>query len=910
MTTEFLVLGPLEVRHGGEPVPVPAGKVRALLAVLLLRANETVPADELVDVLWEGGAPNPDRVRSTLHMVVNRLRRALGDAAGVRTVTGGYRLDVPPGALDLHRYRDLVSAGRYHEALALWRGAPLPDVRSDALHATAVAPLLEERLDVLERRVDADLADGLAGELVAELRALTGRHPLRERFWGQLVLALYRSQRQADALAAYREVRAVFVAELGVEPGAALRELHDHVLVANPDLARPAPPPVVAPTMLPAPNPHFVAREAELAELTGLVTRSASRVAVLGGTAGVGKTTTAVHWAHAVADRFPGGVLYVNLRGFDPTGEPLSPAEAVRAFLDAFEVPPGTIPAGLEGQVALYRRILADRSALVVLDNARDAEQVRPLLPGGARCFAVVTSRDRLTGLVANEGAHPLSLPLLAPDEAVALLTRRLGADRVAADPGATAELARRCAGLPLALAIVAARAAVNPGFALRAVADELADERLRLDYLDAGAPDANVRAVFSWSYRFVGRAAARMFRLIGLSPAVETSVAAAAALAGVPDQAAASALAELTRAHLLFEPHPGRFTTYDLLRRYAAELAEAEDPAPERDAAADRLLNWAVRVLHHANRWLVHDLTPLKVPPVDGLRPREFSSFAEATAWLDLEHNNLVLLARDAFQRGRWQYPPPFCTHMWAYLNLRYLQSTALVLCEMALESARRLGDLAAQCGTLNNFGVVNGRLGRFEEAIGHLTDSLALAERLEDPRNTRIALNNLGMAYNAVGRDDLALEVLTRALAICRAQPEPTGETFLLDTLATVHRARGERERAIGCLTEALRLNLDRDDRYSAGINLANLGRLHLEAGRPTAALDALERALEHSRAVHDRHNEAIALARLGDVLAGGGERDEARDHWRAALAILRELDAPEARELGERLLAAARV
>ncbi|MBB5954890.1 DNA-binding SARP family transcriptional activator/Tfp pilus assembly protein PilF [Saccharothrix tamanrassetensis] len=917
MTMEFSVLGPLEVRRDGEPVRFPSGKVRTLLAVLLLRANKVVPVDELVEILWESGAPNPSRARATLHMVVTRLRQALGEPDAVRAASGGYLLDVHPDRLDLHRYRALTAAGRYHEALDLWRGAPLPDVKSDAVHASAIAPLLEDRLGVLEQRVDADLAAGRAVELVAELRELTRDHPLRERFWGQLMLALYRSGRQADALAAYREVRELLDAELGVEPGPALRELHEHILIANPSLAKPrqAVTECSVPRMLPARNPHFVGRSTELAELTAQLPKvghrkGAPRVVTIAGTAGVGKTTLAVYWANEVAEHFPGGRLYLNLRGFDPTGEPVPPAEAVRTFLDAFEVSPEAIPASFDKQVALYRRILEERAVLIVLDNARDAEQVRPLLPGDSRCFVIVTSRDRLAGLVANEGAHPVPLAMLDPVESTALLTRRLGEDRVSADPAATAELVEHCAGLPLALAIVAARAAINPHFALRGMAAELADGRHRLDYLDAGDPDAGVRNVFSWSHRFLGPAAARLFRLIGLSTAVDTSVPAAAALAGVPVPEAAAALAELTRAHLLFEQHPGRYTTYDLLRRYAAELAAAEEAEPDRDAAVERLLNWFLHTAFGANRWLRQDIRPLTVELLDGVRPLEFGSFDEAVHWFDVECHNLLPAAWDAFHRGWWRYLPALSTNMWLFLNLRYRQSDTIRLCDSAMVAARHLGDLAAESGAMNNLGVVFGRLGRFDEAIGHLTGALALGERAEDPRNTRIALNNLGMAYNAVGRADLALDCLTRALEICRAQEVRTGEAVLMDTLATVHRALGERERAVECLEQALRLNLDNDDLYSVGINLANLGRLHHELGRTAAATDALERALELSRSLSDRHNEALALAWLGDVLDGSGDVTGACQHWRAALAIFKELDAPETRELGVRLLAHAPV
>ncbi|XVV03260.1 BTAD domain-containing putative transcriptional regulator [Actinosynnema sp. CA-248983] len=890
MSHGFRVLGPLEVLHDGVPVPVPAGRVRVVLAALLLRAGEVVSADALVERLWDGSPPNPDRARGTLQMVVTRLRQALGEANVVRTVRGGYLGDVAPGALDLHVFRDLVEDGRFAEALALWRGEPLSDVSSDTLHAEDVAPLEQERLAVLERRIAADLAAGRAGELVAELRSLVRAHPLRERFRAQLMLALYRSGRQAEALAAYREARAESVAELGVEPGPELRELHEHILAASPDLTPPKA--LAVPRMLPATSPHFVGRAAELAELTRA--SAEGRIVVISGTAGVGKTTLAVHWANQVADRFPDGRLHVNLRGFDPSGEPVSPAEAVRTFLDAFEVPPQKVPTSAEGQLALLRETLAERRVLLVLDNARDADQVRPLLPAGAQCFAVVTSRHALPDL----DARTLSLALLNPADARALLARRLGTERLA--DGAD-DLVERCAGLPLALSIVAARAAVHPQFSLRDIADQLAVAADRLDYLDAGEPDVSMRDVFSWSYRHLSPAAARLFRLLGCHKGVTVSVPAAAALAGVREPAAVASVAELSQAHLLFEHRPGWYSTYDLLRWYAAELAATDDT----DAAAHRVLNWYAHTAFRARRHVNRDQNTINLGRIDGVEPQEFSSFEEACDWYEAERRNLALLAREAFDRGWWQYLPPISSHTWNFNNMRSRWPDILEFATMALTAAGELGELLAETNARINLGAVLGRLGRFAECVEHLTRALELSERIGDHRTTRISLNNLGMAKSALGRTDEALGHLRRALEICHATEGRPGEPILLDTLATIHRTAGNHDHAVECLERALHLNVTASDRYSAGINLANLARLHREAGHLTEAAGAFEQSLDHSRAVGDRHNEALALAGLGDVRLETGDLRTARDCWRGALEIFKDLGAPETREIGERLL-----
>ncbi|PSL54751.1 DNA-binding SARP family transcriptional activator [Saccharothrix carnea] len=632
MTTEFRVLGPLEVRHAGRPVAVPAGKSRVLLAALLLRAGEVVTAGELVDRLWDGGAPDPARARATLQMTVTRLRRALGQANVVRTAAGGYLADVPADALDLHRFRSLVDAGRYAEALALWRGAPLSDVRSDALHRLEVVPLEEERLDALARRIDADLAAGAAHELVAELRSLTRAHPLRERFRAQLMLALYRSERQAEALAAYREAREVLAGELGVEPGRELRELHERILLANPDLV---PARSVVPHLLPSRGPYFVGRDEESAELSAGA-EAGPGVVVVGGMAGVGKTAFAVHWANLAAEAFTGGRLYANLRGFDPSAEPVPPGEVLRGFLDALDVP--SVPAGFEAQVAAFRRAVEGRKLLIVLDNARDAEQVRPLVPDGA--FVVVTSRDRLAGL----GARSITLEPLDDVESRALLERRLGPERLAEEAAATGTLVELCAGLPLALAVVATRAAVNPHFTLADVADQLAVDQELLDHMDTGEEDARLCTVFSWSYRLLGPMAARVFRLLGHHRVPSSSVSAAAAVAGLPVPDAEAAIAELTAAHLLSGHASGRYSMHPLLRRYAAELADAE--GDDVDAADRRALTWYAHTAANAVRWLTDEAAPV-LPAHDCVRPDEFTSAEDASAWLDAEWEAFVLLVR-----------------------------------------------------------------------------------------------------------------------------------------------------------------------------------------------------------------------------------------------------------------------
>ena len=626
------------VRIGGVVVPVQKGKQRALLAALLLNAGRAVSLDELAEALW--GPDPPPSARVTIQNYVMRLRKALGDTGTSRigTLPSGYAIQADASELDVARFEDLLCAARAaarerrwrdaadqaRSAVSLWRGDPLADVGSELLADREVPRLAEMRLQALETRIDADLHLGCHADVITELRRLVARDPLRERLHAQLMLALYRDGRQAEALAAYQRARQVLVEELGAEPGTGLRDMHQQVLTGDPALAfvPPVPGPASAssaappaarpapaglPRELPAAVPHFTGRAGALAVLTELLDRpefSATVViSAINGTAGVGKTALAVHWAHQVSQRFPDGQLYVNLRGYDPSGAPLLSADAVRGFLDALGVPAAQIPAAPQAQAGLYRSLLSGRRMLILLDNARDVAQVRPLLPGSAGCLVLVTSRSQLTGLVAADGARVLTVDVLTDAEALALLGRRLGPERVAAEPAAAAELIMLCARLPLALNIAAARAAARPKHSLAAVAAALRGERGRLDAFDTGDHASSARTVFSWSYRSLSQPAARMFRLLGLHPGPDITEAAAASLAGVAAEAAHRSLAELTAAHLVTEQVPGRFSFHDLLRAYAAEQLGSSDSPPERHAALGRMLDYYLHTAQAAVR-------------------------------------------------------------------------------------------------------------------------------------------------------------------------------------------------------------------------------------------------------------------------------------------------------------------
>jgi DNA-binding SARP family transcriptional activator len=733
---------------------------RELLALLLLDANRVVSVDRLIGQLW--GERPPATARSLLHGCVTDLRRALrtgddGDTGQpLLSRPPGYLLRVRPGELDRDRAHELAaaaggaaaagtrtelerSAALLAEALALWRGPVLAGLTGPACVAEA-ARLEELALTLLERRVDVDLRLGRFADLAGELPARVRAQPLREPLWARLIIALYGAGRQADALAAYREVRRTLVQELGIELNAGLQRLERAVLARDDPVElvrREAGESPVAiardrqpdrPAQLPAAVAGFAGRDGALAELDRLALAAGAATVVISavsGTPGVGKTALAVHWAHRVADRFPDGQLYVNLRGFDPGGEPTEPSDALRGFLGALGVPAGRIPAGLDAQAALYRSVLDGRRVLVVLDNARDAEQARPLLPGTPTAAVVVTSRNRLTGLVATDGAHPILLDVLSVPEARALLARRLGAARLAAEPDAVDTIVDRCARLPLALAIAAARAATRPDHTLTAVAAELAAADDRLDALDAGEVGARVRAVFSWSYAALTPPAARLFRLLGLHPGPDLSAAAAAGLAGPPGSQTRGLLAELTRENLLAEPVPGRYACHDLLRAYAADLARSSDPDRARSAATARLLDHHLHTAYAAVQLLYPHRDPPIVPlgrPEDGAGVERPADDRAATAWLTAEYAVLLgvldLAARLGCDAHTWLLA-------WAldpFLQGRADWPSSATAWQGAGAAAARLGDLAAQAYADRMLAGSYIRLGRHSDAHARL--------------------------------------------------------------------------------------------------------------------------------------------------------------------------------------------
>ena len=931
--TEYRILGPIEVLRSGRPVPLAAPRQRALLAALLLEANRVVSVDRLTELLW--GESPPAQARNTIQSLVLRLRRALtatgptGGGEVLVTRRPGYLLRVAPGQLDLARFERLYASGRaaladgtpgaaarlLREALALWRGEPLADVAGVGLSEVEAPRLRELHLQALERRIEADLQLGHHGDLIAELPALIAEHPLRERLYGQLMLALYKAGRQAEALEVFHALRGRLVDEIGVDPGAELRGIHQAILRGEVDHPPPAlvaaPAPHRPPAQLPLDVLGFAGRGSELAQLDTILAEAgkqaaAALISALSGTAGVGKTALAVHWAHRVREKFPDGQLYVNLRGFDPGGSVMSPAEAVRGFLDAFAVAPQRIPDSFDAQAALYRSLLAGKRVLVLLDNARDAEQVRPLLPGAPGCVALVTSRSHLSGLVATVGARSVTLGLLSLDESREMLGNRLGVHRVAAEPAATEEIIARSARLPLALAIVAARATTHPGFTLATLAAELHRARTFLDAFAGEDPVTNVRAVFSWSYHTLSPAAARLFRLLGLHPGPDVGMAAAASLAGLPPERVRPALAELTRAHLLTEHAPDRFAFHDLLRAYATELTNTRDTDDERRVAANRVLDHYLHSAHGANRLLLHPhLEPIAVTPAHaGVTPEELADHRAALAWFTVEYPVLLAAIRQAGAAG-------FDTHCWQlawtlipFLNRRGLWQVQAATQQAALDAARRRTDLAGQAQSHRGLGGAYIQLARHDDANTEFLQALDLFRRLADPNGQASAHFGLGALCGRRGRHRDALGHAQHALDLHRSAGHRAGQASALNTIGWYHAQLGDHRQALAHCQQALSLHSEVGDRHGEAITWDSLGYAHHQLGDHQQAITCYEQAVDLLRELDDRYTQADTLTHLGDAHRAAGDLDAARTAWHEALALLDGLEHPDAAQVRARL------
>jgi DNA-binding SARP family transcriptional activator len=945
------VLGPVAVGQAEDAMtPVAQQLLRVLLATLALAGGRVISVEALIDGLW-GEDVSRERERN-LQARVSALRRLLADAdsahgAGrIIRVTDGYRLVLAPGALDAHRFASLADQGRaaaragdqaraaglFRQALDLWRGPALADTASLSTRLAGEAVRLEElRIAVTEDRLACDLALGTHGDVIGELVQLNGEFPLRERLAWLLMLALWRSGRRGEALAAFDRTRRLLADELGIDPGPELLELHTRLLADDPSLALPdtgaaeatthagrigprTAAQAAVPRQLPVGVGHFTGRQAELKLLDELLdspaaSGSAVVVTAVRGMAGVGKTALAVHWARTVADRFPDGQLYVNLRGFDPDGTAVTPEEAMSWFLGALGVPGTAIPAEPEARAGLYRSVLADRHVLLLLDNARDAAQVRPLLAGGPGCFAVVTSRSSMAGLAAAQGARLLRLDQLDDADAAALLAARLGPERIARELPAVGRLVRRCAGLPLALAIVAGRAADSPGLPLAALADGLEAEPRRLDLLDSDDRLTSIRSVFSWSLRHLSAAASEMFGLLGVHCGPDISLPAAASLAALPVPAARAALTELAAASLVTEHRPARYLLHDLLRAYAAEHAATYGKDWCRAAMVRSFDHYVHTLLAYSG---FHPLKFTGGPAAPGITPERLTGDAELTAWLTAEHLVLGQAAGQAAAAGcpaaAWRLFAVFAqsvcrTGQWQ--NWEHAGHTALAAARAAGDDSGVgwtrlwLGTICFHCADVNRartelalaitafersgdvhrqaiahvyladvLTITEGRFGQrlkppgtdaerppwISEGLAHAEQALGLYHQAGNPDDMLTALSVLVEYHSLRGDTERVSHYAGQAVAIGRQVAAPDMRAVMHDMLGRAHQARGELPEAISCFTSALEMLpgdtpawAHRRAEYLAQIAGAYkaLGDVQSAREAGTAALDLLNRA-----------------------------------------------------------------
>ncbi|MEU0877038.1 BTAD domain-containing putative transcriptional regulator [Lentzea sp. NPDC005914] len=904
MSVRIQVLGSTRAWHDRAELELgPPGR-RAVLGLLVLAEGESVAAADLMDALW-GDRP-PRSAANVLQTHVKHLRRLLEPGRTSRSssdvlpyANGGYAVNPDAVDIDLMAFHRLVAeandhdegldgvAARLGEALRLWHGRPLADLPGLATHPKAVSLVAKHR-EVLARYGDAMIEIGAAADVLPAIAEAAADQPLDEASQARLIRAYHAVGRRAMAFQTYHEARDRLVEELGIDPGPELRTAHAALLhddEAGTTVRSRAAPRV--PRQLPAQPPGFTGRVSAVSTLDRLVPSSADgavTITAISGTAGVGKTALAVHWAHRVRDRFPDGQLYANLRGHSKGGA-TPPIEVLAQFLTALEVPAERVPVDLETAAAMFRTMTTDRRMLVLLDNAAGPDQVRPLLPAGPACV-VVTGRDRMTGLVALHGARQVTLDVLSPEDSLDLLAHVLGPERVRAEPVAAAELAKLCAHLPLALRIAAANLADHP---VRGIEDHVADLRdsnLLTALAVQGDEQTAVRTAFDLSYAALPAAARRLFRLLSLVPGADVGTEAAAALAGTDREQAARLLDRLAAAHLVEPLAPGRHGFHDLLRRYAAERAEIEER--DLDSALRRLYDWYLGGVDGAARVLYPHMLRLPVPA--GVS-RTSPGVTEASNWLDAELAGLVAAVRSGPRPATWLLADSLRGYFW--MSTRQVEWLAVA--EAALSTAEQEGGPRERAAARLSLADLYFRQSRYREAVHHYAHAQLLARQAGWVEAQAAVLGNLGCVYWQSGRLVAAAVRFRRCLALSRGVGQPAGEAVALANLGLVHWEMGRLAEAAEHYTLALHRYREIGSHYGEALNLGNLGQTQRARGLHTEAVDLLTRAISLHHEVGNLSGEALAHSWLATTLLDLDRTEDALGHARTGLSLAQETGDP---------------
>ncbi len=866
LPVEFRVLGEVEARIGGVPADLGHARQRSVLAVLLVELNNPVPVDQLVDRVWGERAPNS--ARESLYSYLSRLRQALTGVTIVRR-SGGYVLSVNPDAVDLHRFRGLVAQAReksdtglFEAALGLWRGEPFAGLTSPWL-VSQRADLEQKRLAAELDRNDLELSQGIGR--VPELSARAAQFPLDERLAGQLMQALHRSGRQSRALAVYDETRRALADQLGIDPSPELTELRQQILTNNVTTARRF--------ELPRDVRQFTGRTSELRDLLRSVEQSGS-VAAIDGMAGIGKTALVVRLAHQLAPRYPDGQLFLDLHAYTPGSRPLTPGAALDKLLRAVGVAGAAIPDDTEERAALWRAKLAGRRMLVVLDNASETAQIRPLLPGTAECLVLITSRQRLTGL---DGAFVRSLDVLSAGEARELFARVVGETRASAEPVAVSDVLRLCGYLPLAIRLAAARLQHRPTWTVAHLAGRLRDQR---QLTELQSDDHSVATAFGLSYQQLDAGQKRMFRLLGRVPGADFDVYPAAALGDLSLAETDRLLESLLDAHLLLQPRAGRYRLHDLLHAYASQLDD-----PDEHAAHQRLLAFYLHAASVAMDVIAPHERHRRVEVVPSSTPvPEFTSYDTALAWLETERPNLLAAAVAADR----EYTSQLSASLWRFLYLRGHHDDAMTLHTNALQAAQAAGDRVLEGRAIYNLGMTFERLGRYEDAIDHIKRAIAVFQETGMRLLEGHALNSLGMALSWRAETDQAMHYYELAATVGRETASGALEGMALDNIGIELADQGRHEDAITHFKHALAIYEAIDSMYLQGSALENLGSIFTRLGEYERAIEHLESALDIALSARYRDQEAEVRNSMGIAARRAGDAASALAHHREALAI----------------------